>query len=100
LKAFGLNLLRTSMKRLHIADAQAQGYTIDNSAAGRPWAYKGPRFNPTASCECYTELETQLMTLVPVVVNIASSMKEPLAPEARTVLANLSQDIVLAAQAR
>lgn len=52
------------MKRLHIKDAEAQGFTIDHVAAGRPWAYKGPRFAATEACECYTELETEMMAQV------------------------------------
>lgn len=39
------------------ADAEAQGYTIDNHAAGRPIAYKGRRFAPTAVRGVYTDLE-------------------------------------------
>lgn len=77
-------------KRLHITEAEAQGYTVDNSAAGRPWAYKGPRFQPTASCECYTELESQLMTLVPVALAVAKEMPESeLGAAASSALANL-----------
>jgi hypothetical protein len=85
------------MKRMHIAEAEAQGYTIDNSAAGRPWAYKGPRFNPTSACECYTELETELMALIPVVQAVGAS-DSPQAPQARAVLAKLPQQLILAEQ--
>ena len=42
--------------------AKAEGYTIDESAAGRPIGYKGPRFNPTDWCDCYTSLEARLLT--------------------------------------
>lgn len=52
------------MKRLHIQEATEQGFTIDHSAAGRPWAYKGARFSPGEACECYTELETELMATI------------------------------------
>ena len=62
------------MKRLHISEAKAQGYIIDESAAGRPWAYKGPRFNPTATAECYTELETKLMALIPIAQSAAQNL--------------------------
>jgi hypothetical protein len=44
-----------------IAQAEAEGYTIDHSASGRPWAYKGPRFNCTSSFPVLTELEVELL---------------------------------------
>lgn len=49
------------MKYLHQNAAREQGYTIDDCAAGRPVAYKGPRFAPTAIMLCYTELESDLI---------------------------------------
>lgn len=46
---------------MHIDEAEKQGFTIDNHAAGRPFAYKGERFAPTESHECFTELESELI---------------------------------------
>lgn len=47
-----------------IEQAQAQGYTIDSSAAGRPWAYKGPRFNTTDAFPVHTDLEAEMLALL------------------------------------
>ena len=46
------------------AEALAKGMTIDDSACGRPWAYKGARFNPTEAFEIHTDLEVELMEQV------------------------------------
>lgn len=43
------------------AEALAMGMTIDDTAAGRPLAYKGPRFSPIAAFEIHTDLEAELM---------------------------------------
>lgn len=43
------------------AEALAMGMKIDDSSAGRPWAYKGPRFSPTLAFPIHTDLETALM---------------------------------------
>lgn len=46
--------------RHHADEMRKQGYTIDDTRY--PWvAYKGPRFNPTESHWCYTELESELI---------------------------------------
>lgn len=41
--------------------AKAEGYTIDNHAAGRPIAYKGNRFAPTDIVSVLTDEEEQLL---------------------------------------
>lgn len=47
-----------------IGEALAQGYTIDRSAAGRPWRYKGARFGPSADAgPLQTPEETALFSL-------------------------------------
>lgn len=46
------------------AQAVAQGFTIDNSASGRPVAYKGPRFRPTEWHWMLTDHETTLMEIL------------------------------------
>lgn len=47
-----------------IKQARAAGFVIDESAAGRPYAYKGPRFQPTEGGPVQTEYETELMHLL------------------------------------
>lgn len=47
-------------KPMHPDDAREQGYVIDSCCY--PWlAYKGGRFQPTESHECYTERESDLI---------------------------------------
>lgn len=46
---------------ISIEQAKAEGFEIDNHAPGRPLAYKGPRFAPTETKPCYTELESKLL---------------------------------------
>lgn len=48
------------MTKLHIADAEKQGFVID-TCCNPPIAYKGPRFQPTALAQCFTPLESKLM---------------------------------------
>lgn len=46
--------------RLHIDEAQAQGFVVDTHCY--PYlAYKGERFRPTETQEVYTELESELI---------------------------------------
>lgn len=47
-------------------EANEQGFIVDNSAPGRPLAYKGPRFAMTASEWCYTELEEKMLLALEV----------------------------------
>lgn len=42
------------------ADAVAQGYTIDDHGPGRPIAFKGRRFAPTAVVGVFTPHEEEL----------------------------------------
>lgn len=65
------------MKRMHIKDAEAAGFTIDHHAGGRPIAYKGARFRTDEWVECYTEFETELMNLL-VEVKSRTSMSDVL----------------------
>ena len=44
-----------------ITQAKEQGFTIDDCAPGRPFAYKGPRFAATSGAVCYTELEEKML---------------------------------------
>jgi DNA-directed RNA polymerase alpha subunit len=60
------------VKMLHIQQAQELGYTIDNHAGGRPLAYKGARFNASEWHPCYTELESQLIEMLEVVLDVSS----------------------------
>lgn len=39
-----------------------EGFTIDRTAAGRPVAYKGTRFDPDEWHWCLTDLEAELIT--------------------------------------
>lgn len=41
-----------------------EGCTIDDSAAGRPWAYKGPRFATTSAFPILTDLEERMLELL------------------------------------
>lgn len=41
-------------------EAIAAGFAVDMSAAGRPIAYRGPRFAPTAVEAVYTQHEEEL----------------------------------------
>jgi hypothetical protein len=50
------------MQRLTQEEARAQGYTIDTTIYPHV-AYKGPRFAPTVYCNCYTDLEADLLAL-------------------------------------
>lgn len=43
------------------AEAIEQGYTVDNHAIGRPIAYKGRRFCPTAVQGVMTDLEERML---------------------------------------
>lgn len=47
------------MKLITIEEARAQGFTVDTTVYPHV-AYKGPRFNPTSTKHCLTELEAQL----------------------------------------
>jgi ribosomal protein L29 len=49
---------------LHIAQARTLGFTVDESAAGRPVAYKGSRVQPDEWADCYTELETGMIARI------------------------------------
>jgi len=55
--------------KMHIKDARAQGFVIDN-CCNPPVAYKGPRFAPTEFHCCYTELETDLLALKDAVAKL------------------------------
>lgn len=46
--------------RLTIAQAEAEGYTVDTHVYP-PLAYKGPRFQTTETMTCFTSLEAQLI---------------------------------------
>lgn len=63
---------------IHIRDAKAAGFEIDMSAAGRPLAYKGPRFNMTSYHECFTVIETGLIDALRLAVE--SQKLEPATP--------------------
>lgn len=44
-------------------EARERGFTVDTSCY--PWlAYKGPRFAPTETAECYTDQELELLLAV------------------------------------
>lgn len=49
---------KCSGRKMSAKEAEAQGYTIDRSAAGCWYAYKGPRFQPIEGFEVETENET------------------------------------------
>lgn len=51
-------------KLIHRQSAISRGFTIDDHAAGRPLAYKGPRFAPTETVRCYTAAEEKLLALL------------------------------------
>ena len=44
--------------------AKADGLMIDYTSAGRPYAYRGPRFAPDHGEEVLTELEATLLKLI------------------------------------
>lgn len=50
--------------------AKAEGYTIDNHAAGRPVAYKGNRFAPTEFVPVLTDEEEQLLAALEPLANM------------------------------
>jgi hypothetical protein len=74
------------MQKLHIAEAKAQGYIIDE-CCNPPIAYKGPRFQPTALRQCFTPLESRLLMLVPFVQGVALDVASAHAETARQLLA-------------
>ena len=49
---------------LHIAQAKTLGFTVDESAAGRPMAFKGDRQKPDEWALCYTQLETGMIARI------------------------------------
>lgn len=70
--------------KMHIAQARAAGFTVDTHCYP-PMAYKGPRFNPTAHQECYTDLESALMAFVQAV---AADTASPHSAAANQLLGN------------
>lgn len=58
------------------SEAEKQGFTIDDTAAGRPVGYKGPRFEPNEMVYIYTELEEQLVDIVQNLEAFTSNMSE------------------------
>lgn len=81
------------MQKLHIPDAIAQGFVIDQ-CCNPPIAYKGPRFQPTSLRECFTPLESSLLQLVPFVQSVACDPASSHADAARQMLAAHVPDAV------
>ena len=73
--------------KMHIAQARAAGFIIDTHCYP-PLAYKGPRFNPTAHHECYTDLESALMAMLAFVQTVAADTASPHSAAAHQLLAN------------
>lgn len=84
-------------RKIHMKDAEAQGFTID-TCCNPPIAYKGPRFRPTALFECFTEAESALMGLVPVMQKLSEAGIPGLSDKAQEVLKALPKDVVSAVQ--
>jgi hypothetical protein len=80
--------------KLHMDQARSDGFIID-TCCNPPVAYKGPRFQPTQMALCYTELESALLALVPVVRQLSEDDSAALAPMARAALAQLPADALL-----
>ena len=55
---------------ISIKNAKMRGFSVDDVAPGRPLAYKGPRFNPTETMWCYTDLETKMLRAIELADNI------------------------------
>jgi hypothetical protein len=79
-------------QKMHIAQARAAGFTVD-SHCYPPIAYKGPRFNPTEYRDCYTELESALMSMLPFVQAVARDSDSVHSVAARDLLDNELQAI-------
>lgn len=56
--------------------AKAEGYTIDNHAAGRPVAYKGNRFAPTEMVKVLTDEEEQLLAVLAPIASMITYYKK------------------------
>lgn len=69
---------------MHIEDAQANGFIVDTHCYPH-LGYKGERFRPTETCECYTKLETQLIRreIKSLVEFTNEQLGEPWKPEPR-----------------
>lgn len=83
----------------HIRDAVKDGFIIDDSAAGRPWAYKGPRFQSTESFPCHTELETELFDVLKKVKPVVGAAVAGASNKARPIRAKI-YELIVAALAR
>jgi len=56
----------TRPDKLEPGEARERGFTIDTHCY--PWlAYKGPRFAPTDTAECYTDQEAELLVAIDVI---------------------------------
>lgn len=58
------------------ADAIAQGYTLNLHASGRPIAYRGPRFAPTAVVRVFTAHECELRAALSAIASMPGDVGE------------------------
>lgn len=56
------------------ADAVAQGYTVDDHGPGRPIAFKGRRFAPSAVVGVFTHHETELRAALHTIATASTTM--------------------------
>jgi hypothetical protein len=72
---------------LTVKEAEAQGFTVNRQAAGRPIGYKGRVFAPTAVVPILTELEERLLQFLG---GLVSTQEGRLLIEGRDVTSGLA----------
>lgn len=80
------------LERVTVQEAIDAGFTVDTHVYP-PFAYRGPRFAPTSTHRCFTELEAELMEALKA---IAGSY--PVTEEAE-VLADIAREAIAKAKA-